>query len=519
MWNDIYRGDSINYIDNSQKKEMSRIRINRLNKKYIKRELIESDEILSNINGYSLDKEQRIAVITDECANLIVAGAGSGKSLTMIGKIRYLIERKGIKEDEILCISFTKDASKNLEKNIKKNYNYNIRVYTFHSLALEFLKNNKYIVATDNLLRYIVDEYFYFVMYDNNIKMRIKKILNKIDTSYKIILKSKELENLKRLIITFINLFKTNNYEIDYFLKIKGNKDTLRVIIDIYILYEEELKSTNRIDFNDMIVLATNYVKGNNIKQYKYIIVDEYQDTSYIRYLFLKEIINKTKAKIICVGDDYQSIYRFNGCNLNMFLNFKKYFGYTKILKINNTYRNSQELINVAGHFIMKNKRQLYKKLRSSKRIDKPIKIMYGDNLRKLLDKVMEKHKNILILGRNNFDINKYFKLNENNCVEYNGINIKYLTIHASKGLEEECVIIINLKDDTLGIPNKIVDDKILKSVNNNIDIYPYEEERRLFYVALTRTKSDVYLLVDKKSTSIFVKELIKDKRQNIEYS
>ena len=507
----------MNYIDSSQRK-LGRIKINRLNKKYIKKELIESHNLLSNINGYSLDKEQRIAVITDERSNLIVAGAGSGKSLTMVGKIRYLIERKGIKEHEILCISFTRDASENLERNIKKNYNYNIKVYTFHKLALEILKYNKYKIGDTNLLRYIVDEYFYYALYNNNLKIKIKKILCKIDISYKKILKSKELENLKRLIITFINLFKTNNYNISHFLNMKGNKELLRIIIDIYILYEEELKSTNSIDFNDMIVLATKYVKEKGIKNYKYIIVDEYQDTSYIRYLFLKEIINKTDAKIICVGDDYQSIYRFNGCNLNMFLNFKKYFGYTKVLKINNTYRNSQELINVAGKFIMKNKRQLYKKLRSSKRFSKPIKIMYGDNLRKLLDKVIENHKNILVLGRNNFDIDKYFKLDKDNHIQYNKANIRYLTIHASKGLEEECVVIINLKDDILGIPNKIKDDNILKFVNNNIDIYPYEEERRLFYVALTRTKSDVYLLVDNKNPSIFVKELIKDNSKYIEY-
>ena len=480
--------------------------------------MVDSNYILSNINGYSLDKEQRIAVITDECANLIVAGAGSGKSLTMIGKIRYLIERKHIKYDEILCISFTRDASMNLEKNIKKNYSYDIKVYTFHKLALEILKNNKYNISLDSTLRYIVDEYFHMIYYDKNMSIKLKMILCMVDAPYKKILKSKELENLKRLIITFINLFKSNNYSIDKFLKFRGNKDILRIIIDIYLLYEEELKSTNSIDFNDMIRLATDYVKYNDIKKYKYIIVDEYQDTSYVRYLFLKEIIHKTSAKIVCVGDDYQSIYRFNGCNLNMFLNFKKYFGYTKILKINNTYRNSQELINIAGKFIMKNKRQLYKKLRSNKRIDKPIKIMYGSNLKKLLDKVLECHKNILILGRNNFDIDKYFKLDSSGCINYNGVNIKYLTIHASKGLEEECVIIINLKDDILGIPNKIKDNKILKNVNNNKDIYPYEEERRLFYVAMTRTKSDVYFLVDKNRPSIFVKELIKDNSKYIEY-
>ena len=434
----------------------------------------------------------------------------------MVGKIRYLIERKNISEEDILCISFTRDASENLEKNIKKNYNYNIKVYTFHKLALEILKNKKLSISQLDTLSYIVDEYFYSIIYNNkDMILRVKKILNKVDTPYKYILKSKELVSLKRLIITFINLFKTNNYKIDYFLKIKKYKDVISIIIDIYYLYEEELRSTKSIDFNDMIVQATQYVKNNNIKNYKYIIVDEYQDTSYVRYLFLKEIINKKKAKIICVGYDYQSIYIFNVCDLNMFLNFKKYFGYTKVLKINNTYRNSQELINVAGSFIMKNKRQLYKKLKSDKHIKKPIKIMYGNNLQKSINKILLNHKKILILGRNNFDINKYFKIDSNG---YINDNIRYLTIHASKGLEEECVVIINLKDDILGMPNKIKDDKVLKYVIKNKGIYPYEEERRLFYVALTRTKSDVYLLVDKKNTSIFVKELIRDYSKYIEY-
>ena len=237
----------MNYIDNTQRKKLGRIKINRLNKKYINQELIESNSILSNINGYSLDKEQRKAIITDECANLIVAGAGSGKSLTMVGKIRYLIERKVIKEDEILCISFTREASENLENSIKKNYNYNIKVYTFHKLALEFLKNNNYKISNDNLLRYIVDEYFYFIMYDNNIRLKVKKILNKIDTPYQLILKSKDLENLKRLIITFINLFKTNNYNITYFLKIKGNKE---IEICIYFFLTKPHKETINISNN-----------------------------------------------------------------------------------------------------------------------------------------------------------------------------------------------------------------------------------------------------------------------------
>lgn len=437
----------------------------------------------------------------------------------MVAKIRYLIEMKNISEDDILCISFTNDACINLENNIKKNYNYNIKVYTFHKLALLFLRDKKYNIISDNYLNYIVDEYFQsFILTNKSLTNGLKAYLNKIDYSYNYILKSNDLIILKKLIITFINLFKTNNHKLSDFLNIRNDKILIRIIIDIYLLYESELRSTNSIDFNDMLLLATDFVRTNNIKKYKYIIVDEYQDTSYIRYLFLKEIKKNTGAKITCVGDDYQSIYRFNGCDLNMFLDFKKYFGKFKLLKIVNTYRNSQELINVAGGFIMKNKRQLYKKLKSDKRLCKPIKIVYKKSLDELLDMIIKKYDSILILGRNNFDIKKYSNMFTSNNIMYKNKKVKYLTVHSSKGLEDECVILINLTDDILGFPNKIKDNKILSYVSLGVNNYPYDEERRLFYVALTRTKNEVYLLVDKKNQSIFVKELIKDYSKYIEY-
>ena len=141
-------------------------------------EIKKYDYIFSNVNGYSLDKEQRKAIVTDEINTLIVAGAGSGKSLTMVGKILYLLE-KGIKEDEILCITFTKDAAKSLENKIK-----NIKVYTFHSLAFSFLKN--YTVIDSDYLEYIIDEYFNSIIYNSKEMItKVKCILNKVDTPYK----------------------------------------------------------------------------------------------------------------------------------------------------------------------------------------------------------------------------------------------------------------------------------------------------------------------------------------------
>lgn len=349
------------------------------------------------------------------------------------------------------------------------------------------------------------------------------------------------LYELKKNVTIFIKLFKSNGYELDDFDKmLEENKKTinkikrrrnevyLKIIKYFYIRYIEELNSQNLIDFDDMIINATKCVKENGMyKEYKYIIIDEYQDTSYIRYKLINEIRKSLNSKILAVGDDFQSIYRFTGCDLDIFLKFNEYYGYTKVLKIENTYRNSKELIDVAGKFIMKNKYQIKKNLNSNKSIKKPIKIFYYKDMKKdfikLLKYIYKVNKsNILVLGRNNIDINKYLsedlKLNGDKLIiKDSEINIKYLTIHKSKGLEEDNIVIINLEDNKLGFPSKIQNDDIISFVLKNKELYPYEEERRLFYVALTRTKNNVYIFSNKKNESIFLKEIKSDSNNYIE--
>ena len=359
----------------------------------------------------------------------------------------------------------------------------------------------------------------FFNTYYSKYKKVIIKILGK---SYKI----EELNNLKRLIYTFISLFKSSNYDLSYFkkilFKIKFNpryyqyKNILLLIINIYLLYEHNLQEENSIDFNDMINKSLKSIKEKGLKYtWKYIIIDEYQDTSLTKFNLINEIINITSAKLLVVGDDFQSIYRFTGCNLNIFLNFNKYYLDSKIFYIKNTYRNSQELIDIAGSFIMKNKYQIKKRLISSKHLTKPIKIVLTNNyistLKKLINRI--NNDNLMVIGRNNKDINNYIDkeyLIKDDLYYINNHSFRYLTIHKSKGLESDNVIIINNEDNILGFPSKLKDEPLLKYVNNNHDIYKYEEERRLFYVALTRTKNNVYLIAPYKGMSIFIKELMK---------
>ena len=466
------------------------------------------------ISGYKLDEEQLKIVYDDSKNMLVVAGAGSGKTLTILGKINYLINEQNISPKEIICISFTKAASESLKNKIKKEFSLDMEVYTFHKLALNILKN-KYNIADPNTLEYIIDDFFKYKQVDKYIK--------KIST--------KELENLKKLLSTFIHLFKCNNYKLNdfnTFLKqirklfnfdYKKEKNFLTMALNIYLQYEKYLKENNEIDFDDMIILATKKVQKSFNKKVKYIIIDEYQDTSLIRFNLIKSIIDKTNSNLLVVGDDFQSIYRFTGCDINLFLNFKQYFNDSKILKIQSTYRNSNELIKISGDFVMKNKKQIRKTLTSKKHLKNPIKI-YNYNspksdFKKLLKIVYKSDKELLVIGRNNNDIFNYidkdFKY-KNGLYIYENIKFKYMTVHKSKGLESDNVIIINMNDDILGFPSKIKQNKILRLVQK-YDKYPYSEERRLFYVALTRTKNNVYLFTKIKNNSIFIKELLKKYR------
>ena len=493
-------------------KKMIRKKLEKQNNKYINQKLKENKDFFDNINGYSLDEEQRKIIVSEEDSALVIAGAGSGKTLTIIGRILYLI-KQGISPSDILVISFTKEASNNLKKTLIKN-NANINVMTFHKLGRKILKENNMPVnlVNEEILKKIINKN----INEANINIMIPDLKfitygdNMEDLQRIIMLNSDEVKSLKKLFLTFINLFKSSNYELkdfDNFLKEKKEgyfKDKhqafLKLAKQIYQDYTYYLNKNRQIDFHDMINQSINIIKDKGIYNYKYIIIDEYQDTSLVKCQLIKTIQRKTNSKLLAVGDDFQSIYRFTGTNIKVFTEFEKYFPNSKIFKLEKTYRNSEELLKITTKFILKNKNQITKKLWSEKHHKNPLYIYYyNDNMKEVLEKIIKelKSKKYLILGRNNKDIK----------------NIKYkaMTVHKSKGLEADNIIIVNLEDKIDGFPNKITNDKVLKYVLKEEDKYPYEEERRLFYVALTRTKNSNYLLVNIKKPSLFVQEIIKD--------
>ena len=445
------------------------------------------------------------------------------------------IEHFGIDKINETNNHYTKEELTNYLKNMKLKENYHKKEKIEDLFIITYSKvlgkKNYLSVLKDSLIKkgYVLSKKDNDLVYE-----RLK------DTS-----EDKYINNfVNRIVIPFISYFKRSNYKLEEFMKIKTDNDLLnkqiKVISDIYLNYESKLREKNLIDFEDMVNISYKvmpYVKEKNLGvDYKYIIIDEYQDVSMQRFNLTKRIEELFKSKIIAFGDDYQTIFGFSGSRIDLMTEFKNYLTDAKQIPIPNVYRNSQELIDVATKFINKNSKQIKKKLISNKRLIGPIELyIYNDSnyintninksiiLSNILDKIYlsNNKSNVLLLERYNNDIdtilnnNLFIRKNHENIIykKHEDMKIDYLTIHKSKGLEYDNCILINAIDDKYGFPSKIEDEEIIKLLKPKIEenIF-YPEERRLFYVAMTRTKNKLYILVPKSKTSSFIREIESDK-------
>ena len=706
------------------------------NKTYLQNEISETDELLSNIENKSLDTQQRNAILVDEDNSLVIAGAGSGKTTTIAGKVKYLTERQNINPEEILLISFTRKSADEMKERIYEKLNIDISVKTFHKLGLDiiaeaknekpsifsksqketlqllvsFINNSKsnkqYFNNLVDFLAYYLKPYkdiheFKTDAEHNNYlkeqklegyKMIQKTTKDGVEIKYRERFKSQEevlianflfrnnieykyedsyqyktaskkfgqykpdfylpeyniyiehfgidvngnvpkwfkgnedktaqqkytegiewkrnehqfnnttlvetysweqkknvlLSNLKQklelhevvfnpmsdeelwkyinentaedidvftqLLNTFLVLFKSNNETIQNLYNKAKQEDNPRATLFLELFepilknYENFLKEHNEIDFSDMINLATKSVQNSEyISTYKYIIIDEFQDVSQSRYQLIKTLLDQNPAtKLFCVGDDWQSIYRFAGSDIGIFTDFKEYFKSSSIKDFNrktntsyieNTYRFDNQIIGITSNFILKNPNQIEKTLKSNKiSNDKPTTInRYNDTnrdnkftflaldraLKSIAEITQNEKASILLIGRYDFEskivdssvyLHKKFnkETNEYDYIfkENENLKINFLTAHKSKGLEADYVIILNGNSGTYGFPSEISDDPLLSFLLSKADQFPNGEERRLFYVALTRAKKHIYILSSNEYPSKFIQEL-----------
>jgi DNA helicase-4 len=363
------------------------------------------------------------------------------------------------------------------------------------------------------------------------------------------------IRRLVMLITRFISNFKVNGYDLDEFDRMYHSTQNARARLfleicqDCYLEYERYLSQNSAVDFQDMINASAKLLQDEALMRsrlhFRYIIVDEYQDISRQRFDLVTALHKVTDAKIIAVGDDWQSIYAFSGSDITLFTQFARNMGYAKLLKIVRTYRNSQEVIDIAGNFIQRNPEQIQKALISPKHIVDPVIIYTYDARRKdpggnwrsganyaiahavemALARIIEYNRkegrpqssDILLIGRFGFDgdhldksglfeyINRGGKLRS---VKYPWMKITFMTAHSSKGLGYDEVIVINGRNETYGFPSKIEDDPVLSFVIRQDHSIDYAEERRLFYVAMTRTRNRVYFIAPEQNPSEFLLEL-----------
>lgn len=650
--------------------------------------------IVGQVEGKQLDKQQLVAISKDVRTHLVLAGAGTGKTTTIVGLVKYYLMTKMYSPDEILVLSFTNASASEMRERLKKETGLSIEASTFHKLGMNIITDveglkpkiteiqqprfirteletlmqnesylqllNMYLIKKQYLIRSEFDfksmqEYREHLKKNPPVSLKQEKMksygeveianflfLNGIkyeyETPYRVDTRTKEfgqykpdfylpeydifieyfgidrngnppdyfqndyvasinwkrelhktngtvmieafayenfegtltsllekklkekrvvfmpisqeeiwkkitednknvLDGLVQLIETVINLMKSNRYDID----IMRNKNAsamglteitylLDLILPIWNSYNNHLQVNCEIDFNDMINSATDYVQAGKYKnRYKVVIVDEYQDISKARYDLLIALRESADYNLFCVGDDWQSIYRFTGSDIGYIQQFKKYWGPSEISRIETTYRFSQRLIDITSSFIMCNPSQITKSIRGAIGDDKYIigevegyADKYACNFMLSRFDDLPQGSTVFLIGRYSFDIKM---LDNNHSVTYkydsqDGLTtviyhnrrdliIKFLTAHKSKGLQADYVFIINNKNGKMGFPSKIQDSPILDLLLEHNDPYPDAEERRLFYVAMTRAKKKVILVTIKDKKSDFANELI----------
>jgi DNA helicase-4 len=343
--------------------------------------------------------------------------------------------------------------------------------------------------------------------------------------------KTENFEGFIGLIYTFLNLMKSSGITPAQ-LRTEDMEQRFSVFLNVFTplfhAYQQKLRDTGSIDFNDMVNHATSYIKnGKYQKSYKYILVDEFQDMSMGRYALLDALKKANPAaKLYAVGDDWQSVYRFNGSDVSIIGRFSDYFGDTAHNQILQTYRFNTEILQVSSTFIQKNPGQLRKNLSSPVDANFPafglvpvilqkmkkaeVDLYLFDRIKQILSVIAKKapKSSVFLIGRYNHNIPA--DLAELKKMQPQ-LRISFHTAHGSKGLTCDYAVILGLDSGIFGFPSEIADDPVLDYLLEDSGSYDNAEERRLFYVAITRARHQVYLVYNKRSPSKFIRELQSD--------
>ncbi len=313
-----------------------------------------------------LNENQKEAIIDLDGPCLIVAGAGSGKTKVLTSRVVHIIKEKKAWPNQILCVTFTNKAAREMQNRIMGFLNEKTSslpwLGTFHSVCAKLLRKHAGAVELNS----------HFTIIDQEDQLRLIKN----------ICKAKNIDVKKispQFILAFINQWK-NKGLLPKNVVTKKSLPLEKAILNIYKFYQERLKILNSCDFGDLILLCVTMFENNPdilelyLNNFKYILVDEYQDSNYIQSKWLN-LLAKKNNNICCVGDDDQSIYSWRGAEIKNFLDFNKVYKHTKIIKLEQNYRSTQNILSAASGLISKNNDRMGKKLWTDSKDGELVKI------------------------------------------------------------------------------------------------------------------------------------------------
>jgi DNA helicase-2/ATP-dependent DNA helicase PcrA len=425
-----------------------------------------------------LNKEQTDASKPEYGVTLVIAGAGTGKTSTMITKIGNVISASLAKPEEILILTFSRKAAEEIRERLISELGKGAEpgfAGTFHSFSLKLLMENR-----EYYFKHMGIKLFPSVMEDEKKDIIIRGII------------MEKPERFLGLPASSVMKLSENIDYLDKYTLTKLKSCTLYdEIVNVKKIYSDYKRENSLIEFEDMIehsielLEASADLREKITGRYKYLFVDEFQDTSENNFHFLSLFLPEKNKNLFMVGDDYQSIYKFRHSRVEYIINIKKYFPEVKIHKLTMNYRSRKEIVALANKFIKLNRFRTSKKIVSNKGRGGRVKYHRADDMSNEADIITriissinnnsnENNLSIAIIYRNNYQ-GEFLK---ERIICSQNKKIEFMTMHASKGLEFDIVIIA-------GISDKIIPDR-------STDI---EEERRLFYVALTRAKEELHLI------------------------
>ena len=363
------------------------------------------------MNLEDLNDKQREAVLYNDGPLLIIAGAGAGKTKTLTTKIAFLIEEKDVSPYNILAITFTNKAAKEMKDRIYRiigSTAKDIQISTFHSFGLKLIRDNY------NYLGY--DKNFVIMDSDDSLTV-VKKIIKDLNYDPKVF-----NPRAVRNIISSCKNKMTSPDDYEHY----AISDYEKGVYEIYSKYEKKLKKNNSVDFDDLLLLPIKLFKKypELLKKYqdlyKYILIDEYQDTNEAQYILTK-MLSKKGRHITCVGDDSQSIYSFRGANYKNILNFEKDYPDAKTILLEQNYRSTSTILDAANQVIRNNKMRKEKNLWTARGQGEKIKYYRAFNERDEAAYVIRKIKELI-----------------NKNVDYKDIAVLYRTNAQSRVIEEE---------------------------------------------------------------------------------